>query len=445
MKVIIAGYNKTSEDNLSPEVISASYARTSRQEKTIPEIREEAKKDLIKARESNRNIVYGVGHSSIAEHVVFNIDILGVSRFLVEEIESHRLASYTEKSQRYVLFDGDYTVPKELSLLDREEFIQLVVKQDDFYFKLYPKLVEYFKNKNPEKYEKEPKTVEGWAKEDARYIISLATQTQLGMTINARNLELMIRRLRACPFIEAQELAQQLYDSVYSIAPSLFPYVEPSQLEIKNKKRLYNTTLQACGFSSKVFLENFSDERLDQKLAEFLMDEEDDPKDYKSTILKSLEGMKSFDSLPREFEMIQFEFFLVVSASCFAQLKRHRMMTLIPFPYSTGYTEIPQSVIDTGMKDDFMKIILETNKFFEKTKNYYCLTNAHTRTAYVKINLREMYHFCRMRMDNHAQWEIRELANKMYEEALYLCPIGMSLCCGKDKFEEVYNSVFTKK
>ena len=445
MKVIIAGYNKTSEDNLSPEVISASYARTSRNPKTIPEIREEAKKDLIKSRESNRNIVYGVGHSSIAEHVVFNIDIIGVSRFLVEEIESHRLASYTEKSQRYVLFDGDYTVPKELSLLDREEFIQLVVEQNDFYFKLYPKLLEYFKNKNPEKYEKEPKTVEGWAKEDARYIISLATQTQLGMTINARNLELMIRRLRACPFIEAQELAQQLYDSVYSITPSLFPYVEPSKLEIKNKKRLYNTTLQGYGFSSKVFLENFSDEKLDEKIAEILMDEEDDPKDYKSIILKSLEGMKSFDSLPREFEIIEFEFLLVVSASCFAQLKRHRMMTLIPFPYSIGYTEIPQSVIDVGMKNEFMRIILKTNEFFEKTKSYYCLTNAHCRTVYAKLNLREMYHFCRMRMDNHAQWEIRDIANKMHEEASYLCPIGMSLCCGKDKFEEVYNSVFTKK
>jgi len=265
------------------------------------------------------------------------------------------------------------------------------------------------------------------------------------MTINARNLELMIRRLRACPFIEAQELAQQLYDSVYSIAPSLFPYVEPTPLEIKNKKRLYYTSMQGCGFSSKVFLENFTDENLDQKLSELLMGEDDDPKDHKTIILKSLEGMKSFDSLPREFEIIDFEFLLVVSASCFAQLKRHRMMTLIPFPYSIGYTEIPQSVIDIGMKDEFMKIILKTNKFFEKTKSYYCLTNAHSRTVFVKINLREMYHFCRMRMDNHAQWEIRELANQMYEEAKYVCPIGMSLCCGKDKFEEVYNSVFTKK
>jgi len=444
MKVIIAGYNKTSEDNLSPEVISASYARTSRQEKTIPEIREEAKKDLIKARESNRNIVYGVGHSSIAEHVVFNIDILGVSRFLVEEIESHRLASYTEKSQRYVLFDGDYTIPKELSGKDRAKFIELVVEQDNFYFELYPKLLEYFKNNNRVKYEKEPKTVEGWAKEDARYIISLATQTQLGMTINARNLELMIRRLRACPFIEAQELAKQLYDSAYSIAPSLFPYVEPSQLEIKNKKRLYDPIYENGGYSTTVFLENFSETDFDKQISRELRSNIF-PIDDKKIILDALEGMKAFDSAPREFEVVDFNFRLIVSASCYAQLKRHRMMTLIPEPYTTSNVIIPKSVIETGMEKKFKEIIEKTNQFFEETKNYYCLTNAHCRTVYAKINLREMYHFCRMRMDNHAQWEIRELANLMHEEASFICPIGMSLCCGKDKFQEVYDSVFTKK
>lgn len=43
-----------------------------------------------------------MGHSSIAEHAVFNLDILGVSRLAVETIERFRLCSYTEKSQRYV-------------------------------------------------------------------------------------------------------------------------------------------------------------------------------------------------------------------------------------------------------------------------------------------------------------------------------------------------------
>jgi len=445
MNVIIAGYNKTSEDNLSPEIISASYARVSRQEKSIPEIREEAKKDLVKARESNKNIVYGVGHSSIAEHVVFNIDIIDVSRFLVEEIESHRLASYTEKSQRYVLFNGDYTIPREITdnLKWNEKYIKLIKEQNEFYVELYPILLEYFKKNNLEKYEKDPKTVEGWAKEDARYIISLATQTQLGMTISARNLELMIKRLLACPLYEAVELANKLNDEAYKIAPSLFPYIIPTKLDIKNKKRLYDRIIEGNG-SNRVFMKNFDEEDMDSRLAESLHSDIF-PIDNKKIILDALEEMTVYDPAPREFEIIDFEFDLQVSASCFAQLKRHRMMTLLPRSYTTRDVILPQSVLETGMEDKFMEIIRKTNLFFEKTGCYYILTNAHSREVYVKMNLREMYHFCRMRMDNHAQWEIRELANLMYEEASYRCPIGMSLCCGKDKFQQVYDSVYKKK
>ncbi|MCK7506709.1 MAG: FAD-dependent thymidylate synthase [Desulfobacterales bacterium] len=53
--------------------------------------------------------------------------------------------------------------------------------------------------------------LEGWAKEDARYAIALATETQLGMTINARNLELMLRRLAAVGLAEARLYSEQLY------------------------------------------------------------------------------------------------------------------------------------------------------------------------------------------------------------------------------------------
>lgn len=437
MEVIIAGYNKT-VDGFSPEVISASYARTSRSEKSIPEIREEAKLDVEKARQSNTNIVFGIGHSSIAEHVVFNIDIMGVSRFLVEEIESHRLTSYTEKSQRYVLFKGDYTIPDELNSKELKlEYINLIEEQNNFYQELYPILLDYFKKKNPEKYEKDYKTVEGWAKEDARYIISMATQTQLGMTINARNLELLIRRLNACPYIEAKQLAKMLYDKVYEITPSLFPYLEPSKLELKNKLLQYQEEYKEKGFVNNVFLLNFHEQNKDDEILELCKN---------VNILDLLKDMKVHDSAPKEFEVIDFKFDLIMSSSCFAQLKRHRLMTIIPKMYNINYEPvIPISVIESNMKEKFMNIINKTNEFFRKTKSYYCLTNAHRREIFIKINLREMYHFCRMRMDGHAQWEIRDIANKMCEEAKNICPLGMTLCCGKDQFEKHIKKILKQK
>ena len=166
------------------------------------ELRTLARGEVEKARASNRNIVFEMGHSSIAEHAVFNLDVLKVSRLLVEEIEKFRLASYTEKSQRYVLFKDDFVIPAEVRKAGLEEVFTATVRaQNRFYQELYEKLRPYVFARNPE-LAADPANkllLEGWAKEDARYIIPLATETQLGMTVNARNLELMIRRLAACP------------------------------------------------------------------------------------------------------------------------------------------------------------------------------------------------------------------------------------------------------
>ena len=96
MKILLAGYNldydliRTLKDksaltqDLTPETISAAYARISRSPKPVNELREISREEVDKARQSNRNIVFEMGHSSVAEHAVFNIDVIGTSRFLIE-------------------------------------------------------------------------------------------------------------------------------------------------------------------------------------------------------------------------------------------------------------------------------------------------------------------------------------------------------------------------
>ena len=105
MKILLAGYNidydlicelkgKCAFDkDITPETLSAAYARISRSPKFVDELRQIARREVEKARKSNRNIVFEMGHSSVAEHAVFNVDIIGVSRLLVEAIEKFRLCS----------------------------------------------------------------------------------------------------------------------------------------------------------------------------------------------------------------------------------------------------------------------------------------------------------------------------------------------------------------
>ena len=126
MKILLAGYNVDTEvieelkknsparEDVTPETLSAAYARISRDPGSIDELRKASRQEVEKARKSNSAIIFKMGHHSVAEHAVFNFDLIGVSRLAVEFIEHFRLCSFTEKSQRYITLGDDHVIPKEI-------------------------------------------------------------------------------------------------------------------------------------------------------------------------------------------------------------------------------------------------------------------------------------------------------------------------------------------
>ncbi len=248
MKVVLAGYNVDREAldevrravpdrlDLTPETLSAAYARISRDPRPVEELRRAARAEVEKARRSNRTIIFKMGHHSVAEHAVFNFDIGGVSRLAIEEIEKFRLCSFTEKSQRYIKLGNDYVVPEEIVRAGKRPlFVATVRAQNALYHALYAKLRPYVFATNPEAAADPGRhaLLDGWAKEDARYAVSLATEGQLGLTVNARNLELMIRRFAAKPSAEIQALHRMLAEEARRVAPSiiLFTVATPFDME----------------------------------------------------------------------------------------------------------------------------------------------------------------------------------------------------------------------
>ena len=436
---------------LTPETLSASYARISRSQKTIKELREISIKEVRKARHSNEKIIFEMGHASVAEHAVFNFDILNISRYAVEYIESFRLASFTEKSQRYVLFKEDYKIPEEVAQGKYvTEYETIIHRLALIYTELYEKLIKSGVEKES-------------AKEDSRYATSLATLTQLGMTINARNLEYMIARLMNSHLTELKDFAEKLYNSVKDIVPSLVKYVnedpyyreyfpqckgERHDSDITENKRLSYTgpdvklihydsmgeekILAAMLFNSGV--ESFS---------YYLSLLEGKDSNYRYKLLKPLfSKMKVFHSVPRIFEYADILFEVECSASAFAQLKRHRMTVQTAQNYNSdmGYT-VPPVIKAAGLEPLIEEAYTVSTKLFHKlyTENCssapYILTNAHRRKVLVKFDLRELYHIARLREDMHAQWEIRKIAEKMVEFAKEKYPVASLLACGKDNFE----------
>ena len=496
MKVILAGHNIDYEiireigardpdrRDLTPETVAAAYARISRNPRPVNELRAIARTEVEKARASNRTIVFEMGHSSIAEHAVFNLDVLKVSRLLVEEIERFRLASYTEKSQRYVLMEDDFVIPAEIRQAGVEAaFVETIRAQNGFYHELYEKLRPFVFAQNPE-LAADPANrslLEGWAKEDARYIISLATQTQLGMTVNARTLELMIRRLAASPLAEAQDCSQRLYEAAKGVAPSLVRYTEPTDYDLETREALRNRAAAILSGMPPRAEEPLPEEakagkplaggsdagvRLidatpaaDEKIAAALLHSASNLRladcraiagrmgdQHREALIKTaLQRMKAYDAAPREFEQAGLLFELTISATCFAQVKRHRMASLTVQDYdpALGVT-VPPAVAAIGMEAPFREVCARSEETWERIRRVapaaagYVLTNAHRRRVAMRVNARELYHFARVRADRHAQWDIRRTALQMVAEGRKVMPLTLLMAAGKDGFDALY-------
>jgi flavin-dependent thymidylate synthase len=490
MNILLAGYNldydliralkdkSGRKQDLTPETISAAYARISRSPKPVNELRAISCEEVDKARQSNRNIVFEMGHSSVAEHAVFNIDVIGVSRLLVEEIEKFRLCSFTEKSQRYVLFNKDFVIPEEIKQANLTDlFTETVRMQNDYYHTLYEKLRPYILDKHKTLAENpaNKSLLEGWAKEDARYAISMATQTQLGMTINARNLELMLRRLAALPLDEASEYSHKLYAATKDIAPSLIRYTQATDYDKLTRNNLRRLT---AAFLKKHASETDGSKKLpavqlafvspsaDNKVAAALLFSSSNLnyssclsqasqmtlKDKKGLFKTAFEHLQMHDAVLREVENVDLQFELIVSASCFAQLKRHRMSTIIAQDYNPqlGVT-VPPSIKAIGQQKGFMGIMRNTQNAYEQIRKKapsaaaYVLTNAHRKRVLMKFNARELYHLARLRADAHAQWDIHELTEKMLQQAKKVMPLTLMMACGKDNFPELFKDNFPRK
>lgn len=477
MKVILAGYNVDSEalrtqgDILTPETLSAAYARISRSPRSIDALRQQARKEIERARRSNRTIIFEMGHHSIAEHAVFNFDIIGISRRAVEELEHFRLCSYTEKSQRYVTLQGDFVVPEELTDTEfLDEYRETIARQNELYIDLYEKIRTYLlkTNKTATRDKNLKQLLENRAKEDGRYILSLATQTQLGATINARNLELLIRRFASHPLSEIQELGTRLYRLVKEIAPSIVlfcaanPYDEKTYPALKKYAKRLGIPLRRPYKEGDVQLIDYTRNTDDKVLSALLFHVSGrtyrdcyhkvramSRKERVALFKRSLKHMELFDSVLREFECAQLTYSLTVSAACFGQLKRHRLATVITQDYEPSLgCVIPQIVKAVGMEQRFREVIEHTEAVYRRVEKRkpgvgtYLLTNAHQRRVLMSVNLRELYHISRLREDPTAQWDIRQKVQTMSRLAKKCMPITTLLLGGKTEYPAVYRRLY---
>jgi thymidylate synthase (FAD) len=145
------------------------------------------------------------GHESIIEHASVTFEITGISRACSHQLVRHRIASYSQESQRYVdMSEPEFVVPPSIAANHQaqgvwDEFMGQVAET-------YHRLREL-----------------GVRKEDARFVLPNAAATRIIVTMNFRSLRhLFTVRCDKAAQWEIRELALEMLRQAHDLAPAAF-------------------------------------------------------------------------------------------------------------------------------------------------------------------------------------------------------------------------------
>ncbi len=428
----------------SEELIAVAFAKTSRSPESFDKIAKEL--DEVKSSKFHERWVLNYGHGSVAEHAILHIAVENASRLAIDVLNS-RLASYTEKSTRYQVITPDLVyIPEFIENNEKEKYLETVKYLFDSYKTAIEELTKYFektisKEMDPKKREMEIKLK---AIDNARFLLPLSTFGNIGITINARSLEHTLKKMFSCPLREVQDIAKKIKEEGLKETPTLLKYTEktdyltntPQMLEDKLKGEIKSTNYS-------VKLVDYEKNGVEKIIAAILY--KFSGLDYESAINKaktmsdaekeklidSAIGTKGEHDAPiRELEHINYTFDLVMDFGAYYEFKRHRMcsMSVQKTGASYGYY-IPEDFKNAGLLKLYEDAMKKSDECYKKLKEKcpneaeYICTNAHYKRVLATMNLRELYHFIKLRGSPYAHFTIRIIAKGMQKELKRVHPL----------------------
>jgi thymidylate synthase (FAD) len=200
MRVTLLSYTKDAEK------LCAAAARSCYSKKGASKLLEEMEEE--KAGKAIAEIT-GMGHHSVIEHASYTFSVEGCSRAMTHQLVRHRIASFSQQSQRYVpLKEASFVTPPSIEGDEelKAEFDELMAKAWECYRKMAEKV----------------------PAEDARYALPNACTTNITVTMNARELWHFFS-LRCCNRSqwELREVADEMLRQVKRVSPRIFSEAGP--------------------------------------------------------------------------------------------------------------------------------------------------------------------------------------------------------------------------
>ena len=158
--------------------------------------------------------VLSMGHASVLEHVTLTYGVEGISRATSHQLVRHRIASYSQQSQRYVAATFGYVTPPSLGRRKGDRMAARFRRHMKRSAELHQEML-----------------TEGIPAEDARFVLPNATETKILITMNARELHhfFSLRLCRRAQW-EIREMAGRMLAIAHGKAPLLFDHAGPGCL-----------------------------------------------------------------------------------------------------------------------------------------------------------------------------------------------------------------------
>lgn len=440
---------------LSPEVIAVAFAKTSRSPESFRDIAAELTDE--KSAEFHEKWVVGYGHASVAEHAVLHLAFENVSRLAIEAIESNRLASYTEKSTRYQIFerDGFYTPPAIAKSRHATLYADTIHLLFDAYFESIAPVREVIARQHPRQPDEPDKRYEGrirskWI-DNCRYLLPAATLANVGMTANARVLEHAIVKLLSHPLEEARDIGAEMKRVAQAEVPTLVKYAERSSYlahaaqrirDLGPQSRLMPPPTVTTKAGEAVTLIHYDRDAVARVAAAILygLGRADYARVYDhviglpaaeqaAIIQAALHERGDFDAPLRELEHTTLTFDCIMDQGAYFDVKRHRLMTQTPqaLGIDLGYA-VPQAIAEAGFTDRYRRAMDAAAAVYRTLaaefphEAAYVVPNAFNRRVLLTMNLRELFHFAHLRGGAGGHFAYRRIALKAYEIARQVYP-----------------------
>lgn len=446
--VLFAYYSRSADslrDNLARLLAEGDLSAP---EVMAPDDKAELAMAREKARQFHEKWVVGYGHASVAEHAVVHLAVEDISIVATKVLEDNRLASYTEKSTRYVRFDEDSFLREPTIMAGPHAALYEATCKH--LLRLYTDLL----GPVGEAVSRQFPQPEGWTEaryrsvcrakafDLLRYLLPASLRTNVGLTANARTLEHLLTKLYSHPLAELRELATALHREAEQIVPTLIKYAAPNDYLRRGRERLGEL---AANLPPGAPEPSAPGARLVRGPAEPLLelatallyeathlsctavrarvaaltDEE-----RLAVITAALADRGRFDPPPRALEQLSYTFEVTLDYGAYRDIQRHRMCTQAAQVLSTnlGY-DLPAELDELG-HGDACRAALEASgeahrviagEHGEEVAQY-VLPLAWRKRLLVTLNLRELFHFIGLRSGRQGHASYRRVAQECWRE-----------------------------